>query len=160
MMCERTPSHAGPVRRGIGEHREQGHAGHAIGGTDFEGALLLLHNKVGARVAPLAEGVPPGRAPPRRPAEFRLFEQRLCVIRRVSFCGTRSSVERAVVASSSIISSMPASSAAGQPARRIASFRASVSHSASMVGASFVGAARRRCSRAPQASPFVNQLID
>ena len=36
----------------------------------------------------------------------------------------------------------------------------SVSHSASMVGASFVGAARRRCSRAAQASPFVKQLID
>ncbi len=122
MMCERTPfSHAGLVRRCIGEHRERGDAGHAIGGTDVEEAVALP-NKVGARVAPLAEGVPPARAPLVGRAEFRLFEQRLCVIRRVSFCGTRSGVERAVVASSSMVSSMPASSAAGQPARRIARF--------------------------------------
>ena len=75
-----------------------------------------------------------------------------------SFRGTRSGVERAVVAKhDQQHASQQCCRAAGAPHR---SFRASVSHSASMVGASFVGAARRRCSRAAQASPFVKQLID
>ena len=68
----------------IGEHCERGDAGHAIGGKDVE-AAAELRNFVGARVALLAEGVPPGRASPRRRAVLRLFEQRLCVIRRVRF---------------------------------------------------------------------------